>query len=191
MHRTKSQLKSQAGLTLIETVVALAVAGLVVGAVWAVSARVKFNNDMNILEHGMTDTAAHIREFYKDRPFDAGLNNASALDANLVSPDLISNATLQHNLGSSGAGAVTISSPGNCGNLFNGFSIALTSLRADACNQLTAFLAGTSGAARSQNISAILVGGQDILGGTQSFNITKAKAQCTEGATAEVCFQQY
>ncbi len=186
-----NRIRAERGLTLLETVIFLAIAGVIIAAVWIVVAEVNFHNQVAQTEQAVITTAARILDFYKDRPMDTGLTNTVAIDTNLVSSDLIVDGTLQHYLGtSSTVNLIVISSSAvaTCG-AGQDFYIELQNVRPDACAQLATDLSGTQTNMVSNNIASLLIGGTNVTAG-QSLDVSKVETACANSATIDICFQQ-
>jgi hypothetical protein len=193
---------TSAGFTLFEVAMVLVVTGVVVGGLWVVISSLFFEHNLNQLEKGITTTATRVRNFYRDRLIkndSASLTNANLIQLDLIAPELgVNSPTISYNLAAVGAGTITLQSPGNCGGYFlsggSGFSMTLINMATKACDQLVPRLAGTQGQAQGAGITAVLVGGKNVLGNnnqTYSLNPTAMETACQNNANVEICYQQF
>jgi len=184
---------NQRGVTLLETTVALVIFSLIVAGIWTIYSRVTFNQNVGRTERGIVETSVKIREFYKDRTLTAasGLNNAQAMNFDLIAPELLIGGTPVHHLGMEGAEALTVGADGaTCGAADNLFFIRMDQLSKSGCNQIISRLAGNRGKLTDYNIASATINGIDVLSAANhTFDVKAAKRACADNSIAAVCFR--
>lgn len=208
--RFYSRLSSPGGLTLLEVSVALAISGIVIGALWMVVSTTLFNQGVAKLEQGIINTSSRIREYFRDRPIsvDAGaVTNVNMLGLNLVAPELIVNGGIGYNLAVGGTNAITITynnalcNPAGLASLSNNFLMTLFAVRDDACQTLLPDLIGSRAQIESRGIIRTMVSNQNVIttavaGGVTTYDFNQATAikDCNltpaTGVTIQICFLQ-
>lgn len=194
MIRGKLCYDSQDGLTLLEVALALALAGILIGFVWAVLSTSLYNSHLSTTEQGITTLAANIREYFRDRQIAlvGDISNAIAINANLVPNELLIGGAVKYGLGVGANAAITISyDKANCGT--SSFEFTMATMQGQACNDLLTHLVGTVSSTKSQAISQVLVGGTAILNSATGAltSPTAISTSCTNGTKVEICFTQF
>lgn len=192
---------SRLGFTLFETGVVLVIGSLVVGGIWALSSVAISNQNMSNLKKGVLSTASNIRKFYGDREIkndNAAMNNNDLVVLNLVAPEILSNGAIRHNLNFSGNGPITISYDATCKSLnANSFAIFVRQLNPDACNQLTADIAGSNNKILNNGIAQIFIGNasQKAITNAKAFDQATVQKSCVRtdkkaNPDVKICFNQ-
>lgn len=184
------------GLTLLESTVALVIVGIIVAAVWGVYAKVSFNNNVSRTERGIVNTVAKIRNFYGDRVITSGeLDNAKAMEFELIAPELIIGGTPMHHLGANGAADLVIGSgtTAACGPTMppNVFFLRLDNMSQEGCHQIVARMVGNRGKVNEYGIFSAFINGTSPLPTGVDFSAGTARWMCEEeNVSFLMCFRQ-
>jgi hypothetical protein len=177
-----SRLSSARGASLLQAILVLLIAGLLIAGVWVTLATNMMNHKINQTAQGLATTFANIREFYQDRPMTdvATFDNAMLLNANVVSPELVLNGSIQHNLSDTGTGDITFAiDTGTCGTA-PGFSVTLSNLGQEACGKFVLRFLGSTTIALGYGIT-----GASLNGSTSGLG-----TGCGNDNTLQMCLAQ-